>query len=143
MTEPGEIPDSLTLQQAHFAILKCLLLDGDGVMTISHDKASQKLTVRVDRSKIATRGKPALGRMLMQLHMYRCTADAEGCRTFYEKLSRVDGEYLEWRKVVLATKPPPLVFVHANTFLNGDTVTLKEYEPTIEGIIESWAERKV
>jgi dipeptidyl-peptidase-3 len=44
---------------------------------------------------------------------------------------------------VLANKPPPLIFVHANTFLEGDTVTLKEYEPTVEGIIESWAERRV
>ncbi|KAJ2991059.1 hypothetical protein NUW58_g2665 [Xylaria curta] len=129
--------------RAHFAILKCLLLDGGGVIVIAHDKQTQKLTVRVDRSKIAAHGKPALGKMLLRLHMYRCTADAEGCRAYYEALSKVDSQHIEWRQTVLANKPPPLVFVHANTFLDGDTVMLKEYAPTIEGVIESWAERRV
>ncbi|CAM1507779.1 Fc.00g046270.m01.CDS01 [Cosmosporella sp. VM-42] len=129
--------------RAHFAILKCLLLDGGGVIAVTHNRPKQSLTVRVDRSKIRTHGKPALGKMLLHLHMFRCTADAEGCRTYYEELSRVDGEYVDWRETVLVNKPPPFIFVHANTFLDGDTVTLKEYEPTIEGVLESWAERKV
>lgn len=134
----------MTSIQAHFAILKCLLLDGNGVITITHDRSTQSLTVHVDRSKILTDGKPALGNMLLRLHMYRCTADAAACRTYYEDLSRVEGEYLEWRETVLANKPPPLVFVHANTFLTGEgEVVLKEYEPTVEGVIQSWAERGV
>ncbi|KAI0531914.1 peptidase family M49-domain-containing protein [Xylaria digitata] len=129
--------------RAHFAMLKCLLIDGDGVITVTHNKRAQSLTVRVDRSKIVTHGKPALGKMLLQLHMYRCTADAEGCRTYYEALSQVDSEHVEWRQTVLANGPPPLIFVHANTFLDGDTVMLKEYEPSVEGVVESWAEREV
>ncbi|TLD28813.1 hypothetical protein PspLS_03748 [Pyricularia sp. CBS 133598] len=131
--------------RAHFAILKCLLLDGHGVITITHDKPTKSLTVQVDRSKIVTHGKPALGQMLLRLHMYRCTADAAACRTYYEDLSRVAGEHLEWGETVLANKPPPMAFVHANTFLSesGDDVMLKEYEATVEGIIQSWAERKV
>ncbi|RYP55899.1 hypothetical protein DL771_012275 [Monosporascus sp. 5C6A] len=60
--------------RAHFAILKCLLLDGGGVITVTHNKPKKYLTVRVDRSKIA---------------------DAEGCRTYYEELSRVDEEYAD------------------------------------------------
>lgn len=124
-------------------MLKCLLLNGGGFMAISHDKENQALIVRVDRSKIVTHLKPALGEMLLRLHVYRCTADANACRTYYEELSRVDGMYLEWRETVLANKPPPLLFVHANTYLDGGTVSLKEYDPTAEGIIQSWAERDV
>jgi dipeptidyl-peptidase-3 len=81
--------------------------------------------------------------MLLKLHMYRCTADVLGCREYYEMLSSVDGEYLEWRQTVLLHKPPPLLFVQANTFVNGDAITLKEYNPTVEGVIQSWAERNV
>lgn len=55
----------------------------------------------------------------------------------------MEGECIEWRQTVLATKPPPLVFAQANTFLDGDTVVLREYEPTVEGVIQSWAERGV
>ncbi|KAK4203675.1 dipeptidyl peptidase [Triangularia verruculosa] len=129
--------------RAHFAILKCLLLDGNGVVTVVHDGSAETLRVRVDRSKILPHGKPALGNMLLRLHMYRCTADASSCRSYYEQLSAVVGEYLEWRETVLANKPPPFVFVQANTFLVGENVVLKEYEPTAEGVIQSWAERGV
>jgi dipeptidyl-peptidase III len=135
--------NQLTGQQAHFAILKCLLLDGDGVMTVTHDEAGRSLTVRVDRSKICAYGKLPLSKTFLRLHIYRCTADVAACRIYYEELSRVHGKYIEWRRTVLANQPPPVVFVYANTFLDGDTVTLKEYRPTIEGIIESWAERRV
>lgn len=74
-------------------MLKCLLRAGDGFMTIQHDKKSQSLTVRVNRSRILSHRKPALGQMLLRLHMYRCTADAAACRAYYEELSEVDGEY--------------------------------------------------
>lgn len=129
--------------QAHFAILKCLLRAGGGFMTVVYDKQTTSLTVRVDRSKIRSHGKAALGEMLLRLHMYRCTADVTACRAYYEELSEVHGEYLEWREAVLANKPPPLVFAHANTFMDGDEVVLREYEPTVEGVIQSWADRNV
>jgi dipeptidyl-peptidase III len=123
--------------------MKCLLLDGGGVLSIHCDPSKQILTARIDKSKILTHGKPALGRMLLRLHMYRCTANVKECRAYYEELSRVNGQYLEWRKVVLSRKAPPLLYVQANTFLEDETVMLKEYEPTVKGIIQSWVERKV
>ncbi|XXH00202.1 hypothetical protein Hte_006544 [Hypoxylon texense] len=129
--------------RAHFAILRCLLRHGDGCVSISHNKEAKKLRVNVDRSKILSHGKNALGEMLLRLHMYRCTADVQACREYYEDLSHVDEECLEWRQTVLDNKPPPLLNVQANTFIDGEMVTLREYEPTIEGIIKSWAERAV
>jgi dipeptidyl-peptidase-3 len=49
------------------------------------------------------------------------------------------------RDVVLKNKQPRKVFVQANTSLDDATgkVTLKHYEPTPEGMIQSWAEREV
>lgn len=79
--------------------------------------------------------------MLLRLHMYRSTADVKACREYYESLSSVNEEILSWRETVLANKPPPLLNVQANTFIQGDQVLLKEYAPTVEGIIQSWAER--
>lgn len=135
--------DADVVLQAHFAILKCLVTNGGGCITIKCIPSEQRITVHVDRSKILTHGKAALGRMLLRLHMYRCTADVKACRSYYEDLSRVDGEYLEWRSIVVATKEPRRVFVQANTVLDGDQVTLKEYSTTAEGVVQSWAERAV
>ncbi|KAF4264511.1 hypothetical protein KXV68_004918 [Aspergillus fumigatus] len=107
---------------------------------IFHDKESQNLTIRVNRF-LLQEGKASLGRMLLRLHIYRCTADMRSCREFYEDLTTVHEEALGWREVVLMKKDPPLAFCHANTFLQGDRVILREYEPTVRGLIQSWAER--
>jgi dipeptidyl-peptidase III len=112
-------------------------------MTVECNPQQQRLIVRVDRFKMISHGKPALGRMLLRLHMYRCTADVQSCRAYYEDLSKVDGEYLEWRKVVLVNKMPRWAFVQANTFLDNGDVVLKEYEPSTKGVIQSWYERMV
>lgn len=112
-------------------------------MNIECDAEKESLIVRVDRSKISSYGKLALGRMLLKLHMYRCTADVQPCREYYEELSRVHDQYLTWREIVLAKKQPKWVYVQANTFLDGEEVVLKEYEPTVEGVIQSWAERNI
>jgi dipeptidyl-peptidase III len=79
--------------------------------------------------------------MLLRLHIYRCTADNVGCREFYEDLSSVDDAALKWREIIVAKKYPPLAFTHANTYIDGGTVKIREYEPTARGIIQSWAER--
>jgi dipeptidyl-peptidase III len=129
--------------QAHFAILKGLLRDGDGVVKVTQRSVDDDLKVSVDRSKLTSHGQAALRRMLLRVHMYRCTADAQTCREYYEELSRVDGEYLGWRKAMLAVKPPPLVFVQANTFLDKETVRLQEYDATVEGLIQSWVDRDI
>lgn len=119
-----------------------MLRDSSGLYNIIHDKESRNLTVQVNRSRLQE-GKASLGRMLLRLHIYRCTADIRSCREFYEGLTTVNEEALGWREVVLIKKDPPLAFCHANTFLDGDGVILKEYAPTVRGLIQSWAERDV
>ena len=49
------------------------------------------------------------------------------------------------RDVVLKNKQPRKVFVQANTSLDEATgsVTLKHYDATLEGMIESWADRNL
>lgn len=126
-------------------MLQHLLRDSDGLYTIHLDRENNRLTVHIDRSQVLQKGKPSLSRILLQLHIYRCTADKDNCRRLYEGLSRVDDEALKWRQVVISRKDPPLVFCHANTFVDEeeDEVELREYEPTSRGVIQSWIERDI
>ena len=128
--------------QGYFAIFKHLLVEGNGVLTVHHDANTSALHVTVDRTKIISNGKPALGRLMCALHIWRCTANVEACRPFYESLTSVEGIYEEWRSVV-ATRPERRVkFVQGNTFLNKNgELEYREYEESDEGIIRSWAER--
>lgn len=60
---------------------------------VEYDASAETPRLRVDRSKIISHGKLALGRMLLNLHMYWSSADVHACRSYYEDLSRVDGKY--------------------------------------------------
>ncbi|EAU29635.1 predicted protein [Aspergillus terreus NIH2624] len=129
--------------QAHFSILKHLLQEGGGVIGISSDPITSTLTVHVDRTKILSHGKPALGRYLCRLHIWRCTADISHCKEFHEPMCAVDGVYERWRQIVCSKPKPRWKFVQPNTFVNGGDVELKVYEESNEGIIQSWAERGI
>ncbi|RAK81447.1 dipeptidyl peptidase III [Aspergillus fijiensis CBS 313.89] len=129
--------------RAHYAIFRHLLRDTPALYTIACDPERKSLTITLDRPRVLQEGKPSLGRMLLNLHIFRCTADSTGCKAYYEDLTRVDEEALQWRAIVLARRDPPLTFAQANTFLEGEMVTLREYDATARGVVRSWAEREV
>ena len=103
------------------------------------------LEIYLDRSKILSYGRPAVEKLLQKLHVYKSTADVDEGTKMYGTITHVD----EWwggkvRPVVLDKKTPRKVFVQANTVLGDDgNVLLKEYEPTLEGMVQSYAERNV
>ncbi|KEY73545.1 hypothetical protein S7711_03704 [Stachybotrys chartarum IBT 7711] len=127
-------------KRAHWAILNHLLRDGGGVLTVEHDSGTNKLTVKVDRSKLLSHGKPSLGRFLCQIHIWRCTADVTACTGYYEDVTSVNEE---WRRIVIQQPEPRYKFAHANTFLKDKIVTVKEYDGSNDGLIQSWVERNV
>ncbi|KAM3505486.1 hypothetical protein MY10362_002935 [Beauveria mimosiformis] len=76
-------------------------------------------------------------------HLWRCTADVSSCKALYEPLCAVDGDYEEWRKIVCLKPSQKCKFVQPNPFLNGDSVEMKVYDESNEGIIQSWAESDI
>lgn len=131
--------------QARFSILRVFLDAGGDFCTLKYSNKDKPddLTVRIDRSKIISHGRPAIEKYLQKLQVYKATADIEAGRKMFNGLTTVD----EWsaqkaRLVVLAQKQPRKVFVQANTAIEGGKVVLKEYEATPEGMIKSWADRE-
>ena len=121
-----------------------VLLAAESFLTITHNPITDDLTVHVDRSKIPSHGKPALGKLLLRLHVYRCTADISACREYFEDLTKVEGIFADWRMMVIAKKRPRQILVQANTLLREDgSVELREYEASVRGMVRSWAERGI
>lgn len=87
----------------------------------------------------------AVGDYLQKIHIYKSTADVETGKQFYIDMTTVDPEF--WgkkvRDVVLKNKQPRKVFVQANTTLDeaSGKVSIKHYEPSLKGMIESWVDR--
>lgn len=133
--------------QARFAILKCFLEAGDDFCKLEYKNDDlSDLTIKLDRSKILTSGRKAVGDMLRKIHIYKSTADVEAGTKYFTEMSNVGLEYwgTKVRDVVLKNKQPRKVFVQANTYLDEETgkVSIKHYDATPEGLIQSWAERK-
>ena len=131
--------------QARYSILRAFLGAGDDFVKLVYttDDLSD-LEIHLDRSKILTHGRPAVAAYLQKLHIYKTTADVDAGKALYDQVTSVDPWWgSKVRDVVLRNKVPRKVFVQANTILEGDTVTLKEYEPTLEGMIQSFVDRDV
>ncbi|KAJ5655589.1 Dipeptidyl-peptidase 3 [Penicillium longicatenatum] len=131
--------------QARYSILRTFLAAGDDFVKLSFTKDDlSDLEIRLDRSKILTHGRPAVEKYLQKLHVYKSTADVDAGKALYDEITSVDSWWgTQVREVVMKNKVPRKVFVQANTILEGDKVTLKEYEPTLEGLIQSYVDRKV
>lgn len=129
--------------QARFSILRTFLDAGDDFVKLVHTKEDlSDLEIQLDRSKILTHGRPSVEKCLQKLHVYKSTADVAAGTSFYDEITSVDDWWgTKVREAVLQKKVPRKVFVQANTQLDGDKVLLKEYEPTLEGLIQSFAER--
>uniref|UniRef100_A0A8C4Q4K5 Dipeptidyl peptidase 3 n=1 Tax=Eptatretus burgeri TaxID=7764 RepID=A0A8C4Q4K5_EPTBU len=89
-------PEKSTWRQAHmqarFVILRVLLEAGQGLVMLQHFVGSDGLpdaVVTVDKSKISTIGKEAIGAFLRKLQWYKSTADVEQGTKFYERYSAV------------------------------------------------------
>lgn len=131
--------------RARYSILRTFLAAGDDFVHLSYSKDDlSDLEIHLDRSKILSHGRPAVERYLQKLHVYKSTADVHAGTELYQDITSVD----DWwgsnvRNVVLSKKVPRKVYVQANTFLGqDDRVWLKEYEPSVEGMIESFVDRQ-
>ncbi|KAK5990836.1 putative dipeptidyl peptidase 3 [Cladobotryum mycophilum] len=134
--------------QARFSILKCFLEATDDFCKLDYAKDDlSDLTIKLDRSKILTAGREAVANYLQKLHIYKSTADVENGSKFYNDMTNVGLDFwgTKVRDVVLANKQPRKVFIQANTTLDEATgsVSIKHYDATLVGMIESWADRNL
>ena len=86
-----------------------------------------------------------MGDFLQKLHIHKSTGNVQEGSEFFTHMSNVGLEYwgTKVRDVVIKNKQPRKAFVQANTYLDEATgqVTIKHYDASLEGMIQSWADR--
>lgn len=129
--------------QARYSILQTFLSAGKEFASLDYAKDDMSdLTIKLDRSKILSHGRPAVEKYLQKLGIYKATADVEAGSKMYNDVTHVDDFWAtKIRPEVLRQKMPRKIFVQANTVIEGDDVVLKEYPATAEGMIQSFADR--
>jgi dipeptidyl-peptidase-3 len=132
--------------QARFSILQTMLQAGDSFVKLesSPEKNHEDLVISLDREKIRSHGIPAIGRYLQKLHVFKSTADFAAGKKLYDEICTVGEDMAKYREVVMRKKLPRKQFVQANTVVDEEgKVRLREYEPSLEGLIKSYVERNV
>ena len=91
---------------------------------VNEDDGKPDLLVTMDYDKVVTVGKPAVGKLLEKLQIYKATGNAVEGKKMYAHYSAVDNSnenmpWLKWRKIVLDRKKPRKMYVQANTEITG------------------------
>ncbi|KAK0181984.1 hypothetical protein PV327_000159 [Microctonus hyperodae] len=133
--------------QARYVLLRVCLEAGDDFIKVVETEKDKNLLLTMDKTKINTVGKKAIGDFLTKLQVYKSTGDVESAKLMYDQLSDVPETgphpWARWRKIILAHKQPRKIFVQANTFVEDSQtdVKLKNYEASFDGLIKSWIDR--
>lgn len=73
--------------------------------------------IHLNREYILTEGRPAIGKFLMTLQVFKSTADVENGTKFFNQFVNVDELFLQYRTIVLNKKKPRAVFMQPNLVL--------------------------
>ena len=103
---------------ARHVYLQVLLRHTQGLVWIEPTRvADGRLTdfvIRVDRSKIRTEGRRAIGDFLLHLQLYKSCADVAAGTRYFNQFTGVDDTFLEYRRLVMERKKPRAVFMQPN-----------------------------
>ncbi|KAK9324302.1 peptidase family M49-domain-containing protein [Lipomyces orientalis] len=133
--------------QARFSIFKQFLEYGDrSFVKLTHGDGEtfDDLEIELDRTKILSHGRAAVGEYLQKLHIYKSSGDVDKGKQLYAETTSVPAELAKFRDVVLRKKMPRRQFVQCNTvLLAAGEIEYREYDETPEGMIKSFVDRDV
>lgn len=141
---------------ARYAILRELLEAGGGFVEIVNRAALTRATladttdgddgvhVTLDASKIASVGIPAVRKLLLELQVFKATADVESATALYNRLTAVPDDWLVLRDLVIAKRKPRPLFVQPHMSLDAASgaVSIETFDESPEGLIQSFAQAR-
>ncbi|KAG5512055.1 hypothetical protein GH5_08011 [Leishmania sp. Ghana 2012 LV757] len=137
-------PEKQQWRQAHmrarFCILEALARAPNPIVHIAED-AEEGILITLDRERIATDGRQAIGDLLVNLNVNKATANAKRGSAYYENLTAVSDQYVRYRDILMARRKPRKQYVQPHTFMSGETVEVREFAGSVEGVVESFVTR--
>ncbi|KAJ8674264.1 hypothetical protein QAD02_005526 [Eretmocerus hayati] len=132
--------------QARYVLLRVCLEAGQDFVKVVETEPGKNLRLTLDRGKLHTVGKSAIGDFLLKLQVFKSTADLKSAKEMFDRYSEVpefgSHPWAKWRDVIMSQRRPRKIFVQPNTFIDDSgAVIFKNYEPNFEGFIESWTDR--
>ncbi|AIN95535.1 dipeptidyl-peptidase III, putative [Leishmania panamensis] len=137
-------PEKQQWRQAHmrarFCILQALVRAPNSIVHISED-AKEGLLITLDRERISTDGRQAIGDLLVNLNVNKATANVKRGSAYYEGMTVVNDKYVCYRDIIMACRKPRKQYVQPHTFISGETVEVREFAGSVEGVVDSFVTR--
>ncbi|XP_069160372.1 dipeptidyl peptidase 3 isoform X2 [Procambarus clarkii] len=148
MYQPSQGKWGQAHSQARYVILRVALEAGQGLVNITETKGNDglpDLLLTLDKTKIHTVGKQAMGNFLRKLQIYRSMGDSDSGRAMFEKYSEVpsDGPFPfgKWHEIVVRKRRPRMILAMPNTRVVGEDVELVSYPEAVDCVAKSWVDR--
>jgi dipeptidyl-peptidase III len=146
MYQPAKANWGQAHSQARFVILQVMLEAGQDFVKLEECQGSDgnpDILIHLDRSKIISVGKPAVGQFLKLLQYYKSTANVKDGTAFFTRYSSVNDQFQRYRDIVFKRREPRPLLIQGNTFLDKTTgaVSYVTYDTTAEGMIQSFVDR--
>lgn len=100
--------------------------------------SDEDFIISIDKSKILTTALDKLKELLLQLHIYKSTADIVRGKNLYDKYSYPSNKDLKLREIIMDNKKPRVEYVQPTLRLTGGSVEYDNYEPTSYDMIKSY-----
>ena len=98
--------------------------------------------IHLDKELLWTEGRQLIKEFLVILQTYKSTGSIDRAQKFWNHYSKVDGIFLDIRKIVLEKKKPRRLELNNNLVrYNSECIEAIVYPSTFEGIIMSYADR--
>lgn len=131
--------------QAVFMLIKYIFetqQEGEEIIKINLDESNDTFKIQINKYAILIYGKQLLSKIMIKIHIWKCTGDVENASKFIDKYSEFDDRFLKIKKIIEKNNSTISLFLFHNLIMdeNGN-VNYKEYKDSLEGIIESNVDR--
>eukprot|EP01065_Artemidia_motanka_P030075 TRINITY_DN3609_c0_g1_i1.p1 TRINITY_DN3609_c0_g1~~TRINITY_DN3609_c0_g1_i1.p1 ORF type:complete len:701 (+),score=267.74 TRINITY_DN3609_c0_g1_i1:87-2105(+) len=127
--------------RARFAILRAMCECGAArVVDLEGEDGKPDMLLEMKREAIAEKGRDVIGKLLLDIHVSRCTADPELAEGFV-KASAVEGVWLQRRDVAEARRKPRESFCQPLLTVQDGAAVIRTYSADYAGVIQSFTDR--
>ena len=116
--------------------------EGEEIIKINVDENNDTMKIQINKYAILIYGKQLLSKIMVKIHIWKCTGDVENASKFINNYSEFDDRFLKIKKIISNKSRTLSLFLFHNLIMDENgTVNYKEYKDSLEGIIESNIDR--
>jgi len=100
------------------------------------------MRIHLNKDNLMVEGKKLIREFLIILQTYKSSGAVDRAKAFYDHYSKVEGQFLQMRDIVIEKKKPRRVELNNNLVrYNSSTIEPTIYPECFEGIIASYVDR--